>query len=57
MAVVNNVYTNVNDSNKYQITFEIKTKVLYENIEKALNLIQEVILKSDYEKKTKYLLL
>lgn len=47
MAVVNGMYANVDDLNKYQLTMEIRTKVLYENIDKALELMQEILMTSD----------
>ncbi len=47
MAAVNNAYANVDDLNKCQLTLEMKTKVLYENIGKAMGLMQEIIMTSD----------
>lgn len=37
-------YTNSKNLNEHKIMFEIKTKVLYENLEKAFALMQEMIL-------------
>jgi len=48
MAAVNNAYANVDDLNQYQLTMEIKTKVLYENIGKAIELMQEILMTSDF---------
>ncbi len=48
MAAVNNVYANVDDLNQYQLTLEIKTKVLYENIGKAIELMQEILMTSNF---------
>lgn len=48
MAAVNNVYGQLEDMDKYTVTLEVKTKVLYENIARALELMQEVIMTSDF---------
>lgn len=48
MAAVNNAYGNINDLQKCRVTLELKTKVLYDNIEKAVALLQEIILTSDF---------
>ena len=48
MAAVNNAYANVDDLNQYQLTLEIKTKVLYDNIGKAMELMQEILMTSDF---------
>ena len=48
MSVVNNVYGNIEDLTKYRATMEFKTKVLYENLEKAIDLMQEIMLTSDF---------
>lgn len=48
MAAVNNVYSRIEDQEKYTVTLELKTKVLYENLAKAMELMQEVILTSDF---------
>jgi len=47
MAAVNNAYAQIDDLNDYQLTLEIKTKVLYENIGKAIELMQEILMTSD----------
>lgn len=48
MSVVNNNYANVQDVDKYRLTIEVKTKVLYENIEKAVVLMKEILMTSDF---------
>ncbi len=48
MAAVNNAYGNVSDLQCCKVTLELKTKVLYHNIEKAIKLLQEIILTSDF---------
>ncbi|MBQ2802810.1 MAG: insulinase family protein [Lachnospiraceae bacterium] len=48
MAAVNNAYSDINDLNKCQVTLELKTKVLYPNLSKAIALMQEIILTSDF---------
>ena len=48
MAAVNNVYGRIEDLDRYTVTLELKTKVLYENIAKAVELMKEVILTSDF---------
>ena len=48
MSAVNNNYVNIQDVNQYRLTLEIKTKVLYENIDKAVELMQEILMTSDF---------
>ncbi len=48
MAAVNNVYSRIEDLDDYTVTLELKTKALYENLEKAIGLMEEVIFTSDY---------
>lgn len=48
MSAVNNCYSNIDDLNQYRLTLEIKTKVLYDNIPKAIDLMREVIMTSDF---------
>lgn len=43
MAVVNNIYTNYVEADKQKVTLEIKAKVLYENLDKAFALAEEII--------------
>lgn len=45
---VNNVYINVDDLNKYTLTFEMKGKALYENIPVMVSLMREMIMTSDF---------
>ncbi|MBQ7918334.1 MAG: insulinase family protein [Lachnospiraceae bacterium] len=47
ISTVNNVYANVDDLDKYTLTFEIKGKALYENIPVMVELMREVIMTSD----------
>ncbi len=49
MACVNNVYSRIDDPDRYKVTLEIKTKVLYKNLEQAVGLMEEILLTSDYE--------
>lgn len=51
MAAVNNVYTKVEDINKYKATLELKVKVLYDNMDEAFNLFEEMMLTSDFSDK------
>ena len=48
MAAVNNAYGDVKDLDACHVTLELKTKVLYPNLEKAVSLMQEIILTSDF---------
>ena len=48
MAAVNNAYGDVQDLDACHVTLELKTKVLYPNLEKAIALMQEIILTSDF---------
>ena len=48
MAAVNNAYGDVKDLDTCHVTLELKTKVLYPNLEKAVALMQEIILTSDF---------
>ena len=48
MSAVNNCYSYLNDLNQYQLTLEIKTKVLYDNMAKAIELMQEILMTSDF---------
>ena len=47
ITAVNNVYANVDNLDKYTLTFEIKGKALYENIPVMIELMREVIMTSD----------
>lgn len=48
MSAVSNAYENINNEEDCKVTIEIKTKVLYQNIDKAIALIKEILLASDY---------
>lgn len=48
MAAVNNAYSRIDNLDKCSVTLELKTKVLYENIPKAVELMREVMMTSDY---------
>lgn len=43
-----NTYTDVRDLEKYTATFDLKVKVLYENLPQAFALAEEILTKSDY---------
>lgn len=48
MSAVNNTYTRLEDPKQCKITLELKTKVLYENINRAVALMEEMLLSSDF---------
>ena len=48
MAAVNNAYSSVENPDNCKVTLELKTKVFFDNLEKAVELMQEVILTSDF---------
>ncbi len=48
MSAVNNVYRRIDDPDRYTVTLELKAKALYENLEKAIGLMGEMIFTSDY---------
>lgn len=48
MAAVNNAYSSIENPDKCTVTLELKTKVLYENIARAIELMEEVIFTSDF---------
>ncbi len=48
IAVVNNVYGDIHDINGYTATMEVKAKALYENLGKAVEMIGEILLTSDF---------
>ncbi len=47
ISVNTNVYSSVKDPEKYTATLEVKVKALYENLPKALELMEEIMLTSD----------
>lgn len=51
MSAVNNIYTRVEDINKYKVTLELKVKVLYDNMKEAFRLFEEMMLSSDFSDK------
>ena len=44
-----NTYVNANRMDEYRATLEVKAKTLYENRDKAFELIEEILLTSNYE--------
>lgn len=51
MATVNNAYGSYIDDDKCTVTLELKAKVLYENLQKAIALMQEISMTSDFTDK------
>ena len=51
MSAANNVYGSYLDENKCKVTLELKTKVLDGNLKKAVDLMQEIIMTSDFSDK------
>ncbi|MGB8454976.1 MAG: hypothetical protein WCD89_21935 [Anaerocolumna sp.] len=51
IKVDTNIYTDIKDVLKYKFTFEIKTKVLYKNVDKAIELIEAIIFTSNLKEK------
>lgn len=49
ISLAMNTYTNATNFDDYLFTFEVKTKVLYENTEKAFDLLEEIIFHSKIE--------
>lgn len=43
-----NTYTNALNMSEYKITFEVRVKVLYENLKEAFRLTEEIILRSQF---------
>ena len=48
MAAANNVYASIKEQDQCRVTLELKTKALYPNLEKAIELMEEILLTSDY---------
>lgn len=48
MVVTNNNYVSVEDPTQYTLTLEVVTKALYENLDKAMELTEELILTSKF---------
>lgn len=49
MSAVNNVYGRADDPDGYTLTLELKAKALYPYLKKAVELMEEVILTSDFD--------
>lgn len=47
ISAVNNVYGDVSDTDTYTVTLELKAKALSENLGKAVELMEEILLRSD----------
>ncbi len=48
MAAVNNAYSRIDDSDTCTVTLELKTKAFYDKLDKAVEMMQEIILTSDF---------
>ena len=48
IGTANNIYGNVENTDEYRATLDLKTKVLYANIDKAMELLQEIAMTSDF---------
>jgi Zn-dependent M16 (insulinase) family peptidase len=48
MDAANNIYTRTDDIDNCSVTLDMKAKVLYPNIEKAFELMEEIMLTSDF---------
>ncbi|MDO4292727.1 MAG: insulinase family protein [Eubacteriales bacterium] len=51
ISPVTNLYTNSKDFSDKKVTFEIKGKAFHENVEPAMELMEEMILRADYSGK------
>ena len=49
VSAVNNVYERTDDPDRYTVTLELKAKALYGDLEKALGLMEEILLTSDFK--------
>lgn len=49
IKTVVNTYTNANDLKKYKVTLEIRSKALYEKRDKAMELMKEILLTSQFD--------
>ncbi len=49
IKTVVNTYTNANDFKKYKVTLEIRSKALYEKRDKAMELMKEILLTSQFD--------
>ena len=48
MAAVNNAYSSVEDPDDCRVTLELKTKVFYDNLDKAIEMMGEILMTSDF---------
>ena len=48
IGTANNIYGNVENTDEYRATLDLKTKVLYANIDKAMERLQEIAMTSDF---------
>ncbi len=48
IGTVNNVYSSVEDADRYKATLDLKVRVLYDNIDKAVELLREIAMTSDF---------
>ena len=58
MGALNTIYSRVYDADVCTLTLELRTKVLYENMDKAIALMQEIMMTTDFtdEKRLKEIL-
>ena len=50
-----NTYVNARNLEEYKLTFEVKTKVMYEELENAVGLLTEIMTTSDFSKEDRIL--
>ena len=48
MAAVNNVYGKLQDMDQFILTLELKTKVFYDRLAEAIDLMREIVMTSDF---------
>ena len=48
MAAVNNVYGKLQDTDQFTLTLELKTKVFYDRLAEAIDLMREIVMTSDF---------
>ncbi len=48
MAAVNNAYASIENPDSCKVTLELKTKVFYDNLDKAIEMMGEIMLTSDF---------
>ncbi|MDE5598352.1 MAG: hypothetical protein K2J04_11020, partial [Lachnospiraceae bacterium] len=49
ISPASNTYTDARDMQKFTATLEIKVKVLYENLEQAFKLVEEIVMSSEFD--------